>query len=545
MDATCDLTPNGLYKEPISLDLWETLSPAESKAMLKRFMPIAEGKIQPVATNPYEQILYDLYAKLRAVDEAPVETMFREMAVWALAQVDQERKQCKGMGALLELRQRDSAAGWVAALMAYAMGLHLLPSERASIIHIEKAYAYLAIIDNEIESYDKEVAASGKNGVVNLVQMQADDTGCSIAASKRILWVLYRELQLEFLELVAKREASAEGCSETLKSYMKGLDFQASHKLLNNMYWQLPIILLGMAHPFACSPAAASDHTAATPLVHARDLANPTSLTASIPPEFQMYHELELPIRFPPEACFLNIIAALADVALHDFAGKVHITSYRTTRFPEPFIRMNSPGLDDVKTKFMVWGLFLMAFYIHTHDAFQLGFFSLQWKGAEVAGLGIAGTPRLADTVGATPLNNNAVVKVDFAFYGGPLVLGKGSVFMTIIMSLQEAAPQGATDGIYETVINYLPNEPAAFIVTPTRRARRSRGPSFTNAVLIDALARTAEFYAASNIYRQLDLNISVGGVKVAQAAFVQRRNLEALNLLNATDLQEHGLQTT
>ncbi|KAI4228563.1 MAG: hypothetical protein L6R36_001516 [Xanthoria steineri] len=256
-----------------------------------------------------------------------------------------------------------------------------------------------------------------------------------------------------------------------------------------------------------------------------------------------MDHELELPIRFPPEACFLNIVAALADVALHDFTGKVHITSYRTTRFPEPFIRMNSPGLNDVDTKFMVWGLFLMAFYIHTHNAFQMGFFSLQWKGAEVAGLGIAGTPRLADTAAVTPLRN-AGVKVEFAFYGGPLVLGKGSVFMTIIMSLQEVAPQAATDPIYETIINYLPNEPTVFIVTPTRRARRSRGPYFTNAVLIDALARTAEFFSASQIYRQLELNISVGGVKVAQAAFVQRRNLKSLNLLNATDLQEHGLQT-
>ncbi|KAI4236543.1 MAG: hypothetical protein LQ349_002470 [Xanthoria aureola] len=255
-----------------------------------------------------------------------------------------------------------------------------------------------------------------------------------------------------------------------------------------------------------------------------------------------MDHELELPIRFAPEACFLNIVAALGDVALHDFTGKVHITSYRTTRFPEPFIRMNSPGLKDVDTKFMVWGLFLMAFYIHTHDAFQMGFFSLQWKGEEVAGLGIAGTPKLADTAGVTPLN--AGVRVGFAFFGGPLVLGKGSVFMTIIMSLQEAAPQGATDTIHETVINYLPNEPTAFIVTPTRRARRSRGPYFTNAVLIDALSRTAEFYAASNIYRQLELNISVGDVKVAQAAFVQRRNLGSLNLLNATDLHEHDLQT-
>lgn len=78
--------------------------------MLKRFMPIAEGKVQPVATNPYERILYDICAKMRAVDEAPVEPVLRGMAVWANAQVDQERKHCRGMGALLQLRHRDSAA---------------------------------------------------------------------------------------------------------------------------------------------------------------------------------------------------------------------------------------------------------------------------------------------------------------------------------------------------------------------------------------------------------------------------------------------------
>ena len=79
--------------------------------MLKRFMPVVEGKLQPVVTNPYEQILYDTYAKMRAVNDALVEPVSREMATWAYTQVDQERKHCTGMGALLQLRVRDSAAG--------------------------------------------------------------------------------------------------------------------------------------------------------------------------------------------------------------------------------------------------------------------------------------------------------------------------------------------------------------------------------------------------------------------------------------------------
>ncbi|KAL8753316.1 MAG: hypothetical protein Q9199_005139 [Rusavskia elegans] len=231
-------------------DVWEALSPHESKAMFKRFLPIVEGRVQPVRTNPYEWILYDLRAMMRAINEDLAESVSREMAVWANAQVDQGRNNFRGMGAFLQLRCRDSGSGcvymlliwlrahekdkaintkcpnrFVAAMMAYALDLHISPMEQASIIEIEKLYAYHASVVNDIESYDKEVRASGQNGLQNMVQIQADETGCSTAAAKRILWVLCREWELQYLELVAKREASAEGCSETLKSYMKGLEY--------------------------------------------------------------------------------------------------------------------------------------------------------------------------------------------------------------------------------------------------------------------------------------------------------------------------------
>lgn len=315
------------------------------------------------------------------------------------------------------------------------------------------------------------------------------------------------------------------------------------------MFRRLPnllIALLGLARQFTCSPAIVGDQIVSKPFVHASNLANLTGLIGSIPPEFHVVPDVELPIRFPAEACFTNIVAALGKVALGDFTGKMHVTSYRTDRFPQPLIKMNSPGLEDVTRKFMVWGLFLMAFYLHTHNACYMGFYSLQWKGEEVAGIGIAANPRAppsqSSTLGAPSSNDDDDIKVDVDFFGGPLELGKGSVFMTIIISLLEAAPQAADARIYQTVINFLRNEAAAFIVTPTQAARGARGPYFTNEVLIDTLARTANHYAKSNIYRQLELNVSVEGVVVAQGAFVLRRNLGSLSFFNATEVQEHGL---
>ncbi|KAL8958759.1 MAG: hypothetical protein Q9183_005774, partial [Haloplaca sp. 2 TL-2023] len=279
------------------------------------------------------------------------------------------------------------------------------------------------------------------------------------------------------------------------------------------------------------------------PLGHTDNLSNITTHLGAIPPEFQVVRDTQLPIRLPAEACFLNIIAAIGSIALEDFAGKTAPASYRTTRFPQPLIRINSPGLVDVERRFVVWGLFLVAYYINRYDAFNISFFSLQWKGQEVAGIGIAGSPRAPGQRLALEMPaSNDEVKVDFAFFGGPLDLGKGSVFMTIIASILEAAPQEKESTIYQTVINYLNDESAIFIVTPTKIAKSPTGPHLTNKVLLDILARAAEFYAMSNIYRQLELNISVDGVMVAQGALVQRRNLFFLPFLNVTDTQAQEL---
>ncbi|KAI4192852.1 MAG: hypothetical protein LQ346_004118 [Caloplaca aetnensis] len=309
------------------------------------------------------------------------------------------------------------------------------------------------------------------------------------------------------------------------------------------------ILLLGSVHKIGCSPTTVRT-PAAVPhaLAHGSNpAANLTHLLASIPPDFNIEHELYLPFSYPLEACFTNLVAVLGDVALGDFAGNMANTYYRTARFAQPVIKINSPSTRNIPRRYVVWGTFLTAFYLHKHNACHMGFFVLQWKDQEVAGIGITSSRPAAgqnDAVRMPPPasnNDNENVKIDIAFFGGPKELGAGAVYMTIIASMMEAAPQASSDRIHETVINYLPNEPATFIVTPTAAARADTGPSFTNAMLIDLLARAADFYAEKGIYRQLGLNASIGGVVVAQAAFARRENLGALGWFNGTEVREQA----
>ena len=111
------------------------------------------------------------------------------------------------------------------------MDLRLTPSTLASIHDIEISYSRLGIVVNDIHSFDKEVRAYAQNPtdtgkVLNMVAMQAQETGVSFASAKRVLWVLCREWEVLHLEMVKKRESDmARGEEdEALKVYMKGME---------------------------------------------------------------------------------------------------------------------------------------------------------------------------------------------------------------------------------------------------------------------------------------------------------------------------------
>ncbi len=321
------------------------------------------------------------------------------------------------------------------------------------------------------------------------------------------------------------------------------------------------ILLLGSTPQIACSPTTARTPSAAPPAlshdgINSAEKNLTQHLLASIPPDFNIEHELYLPFEYPLEACFTNFVAVLGDVALGDFAGTMATTYYRTARFAQPLIKLNSPNNRNIARRYVVWGTFLTAYYMHQHDACHMGFFTMRWKDEEVAGIGItspkeraASSQNAAIRIPPPPQpfsnnnnnnnNNNADVQISLAFFGDAQELGPGAVYMTIIASLMEAAPQSSRDKLHETIINYLPSEPATFIVTPTAAARADTGPSFTNAMLVDLLARAADYYAEKGVYRQLALNASIGGVVVAQAAFARRGNLGALGWFEGIEVRE------
>ncbi|KAL9003047.1 MAG: hypothetical protein Q9188_004059 [Gyalolechia gomerana] len=294
----------------------------------------------------------------------------------------------------------------------------------------------------------------------------------------------------------------------------------------------LSIILLGWAHTVSCSPAV-------KPLSSSKDMTNLTGPVASIPSDFEIHPQFKFPIGFPPEACYVNIIAALREAALGDFNEEMRVANYRTTKFPQPIITIRSPEMEPIPRKFVVWGLFLIAFYMRLHRAFQLRFFSLHWKGKEVAGIGI-GKPRTTGTMisDIPKVPSNRDIAVDYEFFGAQ-ALGQDAVFMTIISALSEAAPPPADTRIQETWINFLNTEDCLFTVVPTEAARTTM--KFTYQDLIQTLSKAAEFFLDRNTYQQLSMNVTFTGTKIAQAAFVLKPSSGVLDL-SAVRLPDIGI---
>ncbi|KAI4167621.1 MAG: hypothetical protein LQ343_007068 [Gyalolechia ehrenbergii] len=299
----------------------------------------------------------------------------------------------------------------------------------------------------------------------------------------------------------------------------------------------LTITYLVRAHFVSCAP---SDTNLSKPQPRSTNQANLTHLLTSIPSDFNIERHFELPIPYLSEACFVNIIAVLRDAASGDFAGSMPIANYRSTRFLQPLIKINSPNMADIQRKYLVWGLFLTAYHLHIYNEFHLSFFSLRWKGDEVGIVGVggpifgAGVTNSLHTTTPSPTND---FQISHAYFGTQ-VIRKGAVFMTIASALMEAAPPPLYTRIQSTWINYMQNEPCAFFVTPSEVARTAAGPFFTNEDLIDVLTKATDYFAQDEVYRQMEMNVSVAGAVIAQAVFLHRSNPAFLELagINGTE---------
>ena len=126
----------------------------------------------------------------------------------------------------------------LSALMRFSMQLQLSPAELESVRPVERNCSKHISVVNDIYSFDKEVAAAKnahKEGgaLCSSVQIMAHEGDLTIAASKRVLWVLCREWELVHQQLVAKREGDLKTASPVVSDYMKGLEYQMS----GNRHW--------------------------------------------------------------------------------------------------------------------------------------------------------------------------------------------------------------------------------------------------------------------------------------------------------------------
>ncbi|KAI4180885.1 MAG: hypothetical protein L6R41_006961 [Letrouitia leprolyta] len=290
-------------------------------------------------------------------------------------------------------------------------------------------------------------------------------------------------------------------------------------------HFRLFPVLFGLLYTIFCSPIN-------TPSTHSIANANLPSPFTLIPSDFQIRKYYDLPFRFPPEACYINMIAPLVDAAHGDFNSDIPATNYRSTQFRQPVISIMSHDDKPIPRKFVVWGIFLISYYLRTHDAFQTSLYILSWQGKDVGAigtgngksegsvfpLGLPNTATAAATTVTTTNPSNENIDIEYAYFG-TRDLGKNAVFMTIISALQELAPQPKFAVIEKTWINFLKSEDCLFTVVPIGTG----AGVFTYSDLILTLSKTAAFFAAQGRYQQLAMNISAGGVQLAQAALVYR----------------------
>lgn len=261
---------------------------------------------------------------------------------------------------------------------------------------------------------------------------------------------------------------------------------------------------------------------------------NGTTLGTSIPTDFTIDRRFGLPIRFSPEAGYFNIIAALCDISAGDFASTMHPSKYRTTRFRQPIISISTRGDGDVPRRYIVWGLFLTAFYLRANQRFSLAFFVLEWNGKEVAGLGIGGrslrkreralttTSSASSLLPLSPLKDVRELRIAYEYNAGAESFEQGAVYMTVIGALTTAAPFDLYARITETWISFLNDEPCVFIVVPSQAARTAP-PYFIYEDLNLILAKTSDFLADHARYSPLSMNISIDGIEVAKAALTSK----------------------
>ncbi|KAF5027082.1 hypothetical protein F66182_794 [Fusarium sp. NRRL 66182] len=214
-------------------DLLEHMSLQDGSDYNERLILISKNEAAPDPDIPVEWITHHLWRDMRACDRELADDILEPVFIFMRAQTDKSRLSIKELGQYLEYREKDVGQALLSALMRFSMKLHLDPQDLESVSNLEMNCSKHISVINDIYSWEKELKALEKghpegSAVCSAVSVLSSEASLSYAASKRVLWTMCREWELVHEELAKKRMQSSPGCSESVKSFIKGLEYQMS-----------------------------------------------------------------------------------------------------------------------------------------------------------------------------------------------------------------------------------------------------------------------------------------------------------------------------
>ncbi|KAL8904953.1 MAG: hypothetical protein Q9171_006862 [Xanthocarpia ochracea] len=275
-----------------------------------------------------------------------------------------------------------------------------------------------------------------------------------------------------------------------------------------------------------------------------------------VPAEFTMTCDLILPIPFTEEAAFINIVHAMKEIAHGDFHGVMRDVKFRTDRYPEPVVWVQTTSVGTVKRKYVLWGLYETLKYLYSILNFAHSHFTLLWDDEEVGGIGL-GSPRadhVADyrtidttshqnednqslagrditnkttTLGPETQNPNLTdlasrLSVVFGYRGGR-PMDKEDMFIGILRVFVSAAIPPSNQRIR---FNWGPSDtadtPCKFTIASTIQTE----PPFLQFYwVVEAVARAADYLVAKDRYQLLSMVLKVDDVKIGGALLFHRQS--------------------
>ncbi|KAL8917935.1 MAG: hypothetical protein Q9172_005626 [Xanthocarpia lactea] len=276
--------------------------------------------------------------------------------------------------------------------------------------------------------------------------------------------------------------------------------------------------------------------------------------------------DLILRIPFTEEAAFINIVHAMKEIAHGDFSGVMRDQKFRTERYPEPVVWVQTTPVGTVKRKYVLWGLYEALKYLYNEFIFAHSHFTLLWEGAEVGGIGL-GTPQAGHvpeyrTIGTTTHQNDATtdavamsednqslasreitnkattlgleaqnanltdlasrLSVVFGYRGGR-PMDKEDMFIGILRVFISAAIPPSNQQIrFHWAPSDTDDTPCKFTMAS---AGRTTPPFLQFFWVVEAVARAADYLVANDRYQLLSMVLKVDDVKVGGALLFHRQS--------------------